>query len=134
MMLVKRCPLKRNVKKRGLASSLSSVGQERKCQTMYGPIRSFLNDAGIEREMRQGIWAECALKATFYVSILVNVDLGKAPHELLFQKKIKRLSNLQSFGEMAAVTTNNSKGSLTIMVCMWDISKIIQTIYDKAGY
>ena len=38
---------------------------ERKFQTFYGRIRSMLNGAGIEYEVRSRIWAECAMTTTY---------------------------------------------------------------------
>jgi hypothetical protein len=57
---------------------------KRKFQTLYGSVRSKLNDAGMKEEMRQVIWVECGLTVTFYVNILVNVEFGKTPYETMF--------------------------------------------------
>jgi hypothetical protein len=55
--------------------------------------------------MRCGIWEECDSMATFYVSILMNLESGKPPHESMFGMKFKNLSNLKRSDEMIVVTT-----------------------------
>jgi hypothetical protein len=37
---------------------------ERKFQTLYGRIRVMLNEAGLEGELRDKIWAECVMNVT----------------------------------------------------------------------
>ena len=78
---------------------------ERKFQTLYGRIRAMLNGAGLQEEMRSGIWAECASTATFYSNILATRVTKKSPQELLFGKKSHCAHNLRVFGEMGIVTT-----------------------------
>jgi hypothetical protein len=68
-----------------------------------------LNDAVIKDKMRRGFWAECTSTAEFNANILVNLDSGKPPHELMFGVKISKLRNLKRFGEMVVVITK--KGS-----------------------
>jgi hypothetical protein len=39
---------------------------ERKFQTLYGRICAMLDDAGLEDDVRSGVWSECANTVTFY--------------------------------------------------------------------
>jgi hypothetical protein len=43
---------------------------ERKFQILYGRIQAMFNDAGIEGNFHQGLWAECASTATFMITLL----------------------------------------------------------------
>jgi hypothetical protein len=38
---------------------------ERKFQTLYGHIRAMLNEAGLENDVRSGVWSESANTVTF---------------------------------------------------------------------
>jgi hypothetical protein len=78
-----------------------------KYQTLYGRVRSILNDAGIKDKMRSGIWAKCASTAVFCAKILVNCESGKSPHESKFRVKFKKLRNSKRFGEIIVVVTKN---------------------------
>jgi hypothetical protein len=91
---------------------------ERKFQTLYGRVRSMLNDAGIKDKMRSGICIECASMATFYANNLVNRESRKLPHESMF----KKLSKFKIFSEMVVVTTKKKiQGKLSdrSTVCMF---------------
>jgi hypothetical protein len=82
---------------------------ERKFQTLYGRIRAMLNDAGLENDVRSGVWSECANTVTF----LSNITSTKCPHQLLLKVKPKLPSSLRIFGEMGVMTTNaNIQGKL----------------------
>jgi hypothetical protein len=43
---------------------------ERKFQTFYGRIRSMLNGAGLNGDLRNKIWAECAMTMTYILNVL----------------------------------------------------------------
>jgi hypothetical protein len=78
---------------------------ERKFQTLYGRIRAMLNDAGLEDDVRSGVWSECANTVTFLSNITSTKTQNKCPHQLLFGVKPKLPSSLRIFGEMGVVTT-----------------------------
>jgi hypothetical protein len=42
---------------------------ERKFQTFFGRIRSMLNGAGLTGDLRNKIWAECAMTTTYLANI-----------------------------------------------------------------
>jgi hypothetical protein len=47
---------------------------EQKFQRLYGRIRAMLNDAGVEGDFREGVWAECASTATSYENLIVDKE------------------------------------------------------------
>jgi hypothetical protein len=56
-------------------------------QTLYDRIRAMLNRAGLQKEIRGGIWDECTSTATFYSKILATRATKMSPQELLFGKE-----------------------------------------------
>jgi hypothetical protein len=54
---------------------------ERKFQTFYGRIRSILNGAGLIGDLRNEIWAECAMTTTYLANILSSKSSLKSPFE-----------------------------------------------------
>jgi hypothetical protein len=52
---------------------------ERKFQTLYGSIRSILNGADLEGELRNKIWAERVMNATFLSKIISTKSSLKFP-------------------------------------------------------
>jgi hypothetical protein len=74
------------------------------------------NDAGIECNFRNGLWAECASTATFYDNIIVKSSQGKSPLEIMFKEMTKEMNNLRKFGAVCvAVTKNKIQGKLSDM-------------------
>jgi hypothetical protein len=57
---------------------------ERKLQTLYRRIRAMLIDAGIEKNIRSGVWLECASTVTFLSNITSIKTQDKFPYQLLF--------------------------------------------------
>jgi hypothetical protein len=73
-----------------------------------------LNDAGLENEVRSGLWSECANPVTFESNITSFKGQGKCPYQLLFGSTLKVPSSLRPFGEMGVVTTKSDiQGKLT---------------------
>jgi hypothetical protein len=52
---------------------------ERKFQTFFGRIRSMLNGAGLTGDLRNKIWAECAMTTTYLSNILSSKSRLKSP-------------------------------------------------------
>jgi hypothetical protein len=66
-----------------------------------------LNDAGLENEIRPGVWSDCANTATS-LSIITSFEAqDKCPYKLLFGSAPKLPSSLRPFGEMGVVTTKS---------------------------
>jgi hypothetical protein len=80
---------------------------EPKFQTLYGRIREIMNDSEIDGEFHDGLWEECAIKATYYDNLIINKEKKKCPIELMFKKKAKELKNHKRLGEMCMATTKN---------------------------
>jgi hypothetical protein len=45
---------------------------ERKFQDLYGRIRSMLNGAGLQGQLRDKIWAECVMTASYYQMLFLQ--------------------------------------------------------------
>jgi hypothetical protein len=60
---------------------------ERKFQILYGRIRSMLNGAGLEGQLRDKIWAECVMNVIYLSSIISTKSSFKCPFELLHGEK-----------------------------------------------
>jgi hypothetical protein len=43
-----------------------------------------LNDAGVEGDFCEGLWAECASTATYYENLIVDKGSRKDPYSLMF--------------------------------------------------
>ena len=80
---------------------------ERKFQTFYGRIRSMLNGAGLKGDLRNKIWAECAMTTTYLSNVLSTKSNFKSPFESLFGAKPILHDNLKIFGEVGVVTTKD---------------------------
>jgi hypothetical protein len=78
---------------------------ERKFQTLYGRIQAMLNGAGLEGELRDKIWAECAMNVTYLSNIISTKSSFKSPIELLYAEKRILHDNLKMFGEVEVVPT-----------------------------
>jgi len=73
-----------------------------------------LNDAGLEEEIRSGVWSECANTVTFLSNITSLKGQDKCPYQLLFGSTPKLPPNLKPFGEMGVVATKSDlQGKLT---------------------
>ena len=81
---------------------------ERNCQTFYGKICAMFNASGVDSEIRNGIWAECASTESFYENRLINKATHQSPLQLMFKTQFQSFNNLQTFGEMCVVTTKKS--------------------------
>jgi hypothetical protein len=84
MMLVKIMHWKKHARMKNYASSLNIVDLELRkemFQTLYGKIRAMLNDAGVEGDCCEGLWAECA---TYYENLIVGKESRKDPNNLMF--------------------------------------------------
>jgi hypothetical protein len=97
---------------------------ERSFATLWGRVRSMLNDSGVPEELRNKLWAECALTATKLSNITSRRDKGN-PFELFHGRKSKLEKDLRIFGEVGVKVARNqvnmveklqNKGSLCIFV------------------
>ena len=78
---------------------------ERKFATLFARLRSMMNTAGMEGDMRTGLWAEAAQMATVIENTIVTVNKPNPA-----SKKIQKLNNklrLHVFGEMAIIANRD---------------------------
>ena len=62
-----------------------NVKVKRKFQTCYGKISSMLNCARLDYELRDKIWAECAMTTMYLSNVISTKSELKSPHELLLE-------------------------------------------------
>ena len=67
-----------------------------------------VNVLGIDDEIRNGLWAECASTASFYENRIINKAAYQSPLQLMFKTQSKGFNNLKTFGEMCVVTTKKN--------------------------
>jgi hypothetical protein len=85
---------------------------ERIFQTLYCRIRAILYGAGLQEEIRSGIWAESAPNSTFYSNVLAARVTKRSPQALIFVKEAHCAHNLRIFGEMGILTEKKIQGKL----------------------
>jgi hypothetical protein len=73
---------------------------ERKFQTLYGRIRSIFNGAGLEGKLRNEIWAEFVMNATYLSYIISTKSSLKCPVELLYGKMLILHVNLKFLAKL----------------------------------
>jgi hypothetical protein len=66
-----------------------------------------LNGVGLMGDLRNKIWAECAMTTTYLSKILSSRSSLKCPFELLFGPKPILHFELKIFGEVGVVTTKD---------------------------
>jgi hypothetical protein len=78
---------------------------EQKFQILYEGIRAMLNDAGVEGDFCEGLWAECASTATCYENLILDKDSRKDPNNIMLNQLLKTPVRLRKFGEMCVIIT-----------------------------
>ena len=79
---------------------------ERRFATLYGRVRSMLNAAQLNKEFRQGLWAECAQTATYLDNQDCESSERKRPRYTEFYgHDDKSFPFIRRFGEVAIVKT-----------------------------
>jgi hypothetical protein len=72
-------------------------------ETMYGKIRTIIDDSGIEGEFSDWFLVECAAMATWYENMIISMENKWLPIKSIFKSKTKRFRNLKWFGRISAV-------------------------------
>ena len=75
---------------------------ERKFATLFGYTRSVLNDAGMTKNMRKGLWTEAAAAVTFVHNLTVKNKC--TPYQKFFKTRPDQRIVLRKFGELGSVT------------------------------
>ena len=76
---------------------------ERKIPTLMGRARAMLIQAGINTIEKGEFWSDVISTATNSDNIRVRPDRTKPPFTLFYNKDVKYMKHLRSFGEMALV-------------------------------
>ena len=76
---------------------------ERKFATLYGRVRSALNQAKLKPFLRFGLWAECAKTMTEQENLIVKKKDAKPAYELFYGREAKIARYLRTFGEIGIV-------------------------------
>jgi hypothetical protein len=88
--------LKQEMKKKGLNLQFEFTAPgtpqengkvERAFATLWGRTRAMLNQAQLDDELRNGLWAECAKCATQLNNIIVKPGEEKSPFEKFYKRK-----------------------------------------------
>ena len=82
---------------------------ERKIPTLMGRAREMLIQAGINAKEKLEFWCEVISTATDLDNIMVRPDRTKPPFTLFYNKDVKCMKHLRSFGEMAVVAIHEGK-------------------------
>ena len=89
---------------------------ERKYATLFGKVRAMLNEALLPAYLRHLLWARAASCASKVENIIVNNEIDKSPHELVYGENPPWVKSLRTFGEIAIIqvggTTNKIKAKL----------------------
>jgi hypothetical protein len=67
-------------------------------ETLYGMVRSVLNQAQVPLHIHYSVWAEAVKTATDMCNILVYCKSDKAAHEKCLGTQFEHLNTLHTFG------------------------------------
>lgn len=82
---------------------------ERAFATLIGRARAMFTEAGIEGDLRDKLWAECAGTATKLSNVLVEKKDDECNYEKLFGSMPKYAYHLCTFGEIGMVLNRKNK-------------------------
>jgi hypothetical protein len=82
---------------------------ERKFATLYGRVRTMLNAAKLTKDLRRGVWAECAKMASDIEDMVVTTSKPVAAFNQFYGIKEPKLKIMKQFGEMAVVENHDRR-------------------------
>ena len=82
---------------------------ERKIPTLMMRARAMMIQAGLNQQDNRKFWCEDISTATKLDNIMVRTDRMKPSYTLFFNKDVKYMKHLISFGEMAVVAIHEGK-------------------------
>ena len=82
---------------------------ERKIPTLMGRARAMLIQAGINQNEKGEFWCEVISTATNLDNIMVRPERAKPRFTLFYNKDVKYMKHLRSFGEMAVVAIHEGE-------------------------
>jgi predicted metal-dependent hydrolase len=71
--------------------------------TLFGMVRSMLNEDRVPMLLRRGLWAKAARTATDMWNYLVSYKSDKSSYEKFMGVKYDQIDTLHTFSEMAIV-------------------------------
>jgi hypothetical protein len=83
---------------------------ERMFATLFGMVRSMLNEARVPMLLRRGLWADAARTATDMWNYLVSYTSDKSSYEKFMGVKYDPIDTLHTFGEMVIVEDHPTRG------------------------
>ena len=107
---------------------------ERKFATLYGRVRSMLNEARLPSQLRKGLWAEAARTASMISNILVTDNNPVPPHKLFYGSNARLTKNTRIFGEIGIVANvqqqfQSKMTNVETLACFWVILQIMKWMY-----
>ena len=106
---------------------------ERKISTLMGRPRAMMIQAGLSQHDKRKLWCEVISTATKLDNIMVRTDRTKPPHTLFFNKDMKYMKHLRSFGEMAVVAIHEGKKMRSKLDTRGKASMFVGYADDHAG-
>jgi transposase InsO family protein len=108
---------------------------ERKFQTFFGRIRAMLNSVGLKDQLRYGVWAECAMTATYLSNITSIKEKMICPYQLLFGNRPKLPKSLRFLVKLAlSRPRKTSKGNSPTEehpACSWDTLLTMRMMFTE---
>ena len=82
---------------------------ERGFATLFGRVRACMNAARLPKDLREGLWAECANTCTKLDNILVRENGQDPPYKQFYGEDPKFVKYLRTWGEMGIVANHQNK-------------------------
>ena len=106
---------------------------ERKFHTLYGRLNAMLNQAGLPKGIRKGIWAEAAYTATLWENALVHDKGIKPAYTQFHQVDAPYVKNLHPFGAMGTVLDPTKKDIKAKLVNKGQLMMFVGPAKDHAS-
>ena len=106
---------------------------ERKISALMGRVRAMMIQAGLYQQDKRNFWCEGISTATKLDGIIVRSDRTKPPYTLFFNKDVKYMNHLRSFGEMAVVAIHEGKKMRSKLDSRGKTSTFVGYADDHAG-
>ena len=106
---------------------------ERKIPTLIGRARAVLIQAGLNKKEKRDFSCEVISTATKLYDIMVRTDRTKSPYTFFFNKDVKYMKHLRSFGEMAVVAIHEGGKMRSKLDTRGKTCMFVQYADDHAG-
>ena len=82
---------------------------ERKLATLYGKVRTILNEAQLPSNIRQGLWAKACNYVTDIENILVTPNKKQSSYEKIYGEISPVVKNVHEFNEIAIIEKHEER-------------------------